>query len=215
MSSFVDRIRTTAQTTTPVIVHGVDPDLRTTGWGKLYGEVRWPATGKPTIRKAVIGLIEAADKHLRELDQAQSMIDAIAESSVFAGEITAVFVEAQQVYPDKDETPKDRVAKANDLLRCAQVTGTIQGIARMCLVRRVAAVLPAQWKGQSKKHVTIEAIRERIPDVRVDIMRRGRVVEQVVGKDLDKIQAMYGHALDALGIAIYGLDTIALHREAS
>ena len=135
----------------------------------------------------------------------------------------AVFVESQRVYPTPDEEPQTRVAKANDLLRLAQVTGAVQAWAQLSYNHRksvdpkviIEAVAPATWKGQQRKEHTVAEVMKRIPlvPIHVDYPLRGELVSaDIQGQDLYGLPASMGHALDALGIALWGLDYLALHQ---
>lgn len=215
MSSFVDRLRSTATTSREICVHGFDPDGDTTGWARLQSTLETPARGPARVTGVMIGIVEPSSGRRRDLDQAEAMVRAVYDHRSRLGGCalpTHVFVEAQQVYPTPDEDPRKRVAKANDLLRLAQVTGAVQAIAHAegaCFVR---ALLPATWKGQQQKDVTIATCMQRLQGVPIQLIRRGtEPPEQVDALRLDKLPGKLGHALDALGIALYGLDWLSRH----
>jgi hypothetical protein len=189
--------------------------MDTTGWALLRAEITTPAVSKPMITNATIGLIIPQTRGLHDLEQADEMIRAVtAFQSV--GKFTAAFIEAQQVYPTPDQDPRERVAKANDLLRCAQVTGALQAWAIAQGATIVRSILPATWKGQTKKEVTLASMQERLSLVPVEVRApiRGHGEEQhILGHQLPTLPAKLNHAIDALGIAVYGLDLLSRHLE--
>ncbi len=214
--SFIDKIRSTPATSRDVTVFGFDPDMDTTGWAQVDGTLEKPARGFPIIRGVCLGLIETKTRGLRDLEQTEAMVAAIKLDmprivDSLKEKKDAVFVEAQQVYPTPDEDPKTRVAKANDLLRLAQLTGAVQASALFSGVHYVRAVLPATWKGQARKNVTIADLMQTLAGTTVSIIRPGKAVENVSADRLDKLPGKIGHALDALGIALYGIEWISRH----
>lgn len=218
MSSFVDKFRSTPRTTRTVVVFGGDPDMDTTGFAAISAEITIPATAKPRVLGACIGLIVPARGHLRELEQADEMVRAImtfSDPHLNACAFHAAFIEAQQVYPNPDEDPRLKVAKANDLLRCAQVTGALQAWAVGQGIPVVRSLLPATWKGQTDKNVTLAEMQARMPDATVSVQAeyRGKPIQSIMGRDLNLLPAKLNHAIDALGIATYGLDLLSRHLE--
>jgi hypothetical protein len=211
VSSFVDKMRRTPTTTRPLTVHGFDPDGDTTGWARISATIEKPAAGPPRVAEVHLGLIEPPSGRHRDLEQAEAMVRAVFEHQcVIDGVDPHVFVEAQRVYPEEDEEPQTRIAKANDLLRLAQVTGAVQALAH-AQSAFVRAVLPQTWKGNQRKEHTIASCQQRLTGIKILLMRRGKPPEQVDALRLDKLPGRLGHALDALGIAFYGLDWISRH----
>jgi hypothetical protein len=216
MSSLVDKFRSTPPRTRTVYVFGGDPDMDTTGWSMLRAEITTPATSKPVITNASIGLIIPQQRGLHDLEQADEMVRAVMHFPCPCSPFTAAFIEAQQVYPNQNEDPRTKVAKANDLLRCAQVTGALQAWAVAKGATVVRSLLPATWKGQNDKHVTQATLTERLAQVPIKVLApiRGHGDEQTIhGAQISALPVKLNHALDALGLAVYGLDLLSRHLE--
>lgn len=218
VGSLIDRFRQTPSIERQIVVFGGDPDMDTTGWAVVNATITTPALTQPRVTSAAIGLILPARGHLRELEQADEMIKAIALfafPATLSSTLTAAFVEAQQVYPDPDEDPRTRVAKANDLLRCAQVTGALQAWAVARGMTVVRSVLPSGWKGQTKKDVTLAQMQGRLIEAPIHIAAelRGKLIAPITGSQLHTLPQKLNHAIDALGIAVYGLDVLSRHLE--
>ena len=66
----MDKFRQTPRTARTVVVFGGDPDMDSTGWAAVSAEITTPATSKPTVLGACIGLAVAlAQVILRGLRQ--------------------------------------------------------------------------------------------------------------------------------------------------
>ncbi len=226
--SMIDRLRSTKPTITDEVVLGFDPDLDTTGWALIVASIHRPATGFPPIQEIHLGLIESgpAAKGLIDLEKTEVMVWATSLWPPHNMPVSAVatknvhnpshglarhhcFVEAQRIYPNKDETQKERVGKGNDLIHLAQVTGALQALGHR-LGYGVKAVLPQTWKGQQKKESTVAWLQERLPEVPIHVHVATGYMD-VTAAQLDRLPGKMGHALDAAGIALYGLDYLALH----
>jgi hypothetical protein len=217
MPSLIDKAR--ANPPQPVLrrVFGGDPDMDTTGWAILSGGFTRPSTGPAKVFAVQMGLLRPEPGKRRDLEQADAMVDAIArfwlpdckQMDHMMG--FHAFIEAQQVYPTPDEDPRTRVAKANDLLRCAQVTGALQAWVKRITNNDQRSVLPATWKGQQRKEQTVAMLVERLAAVPCIVYDRDEEHASCAGQDLAALPAKFNHALDALGIALYGLDHLASH----
>lgn len=212
--SLIDRMRAAPRTTRTLRILGVDPDADTTGWA--YIDAVLDSHAGLTIRRVYLGLIVPDQRGLADLEQAQVMIEAVVAFTLpgFPA-LDGVFVESQRIYPTPDEDPRTRVAKANDLLRLAQVTGAVQAWA-MCHAHQpyVRAVPPADWKGQQRKEHTLAQLQKRLDSVPVLAAYpwRGKPTElELYGHDLNNLPASCGHAIDALGIAVWGANWLAGH----
>jgi hypothetical protein len=96
------------------------------------------------------------------------------------------------------------------LIRLAQVTGAVQAVAFAAQVPQVRAVLPATWKGQKEKHVTAAQVIERLTASKASVaVHLPSGISWVKPESLTDPQGQLGHAMDALGIAYYGLDLMA------
>ncbi len=216
MKSLIDRMRATPASRTVMTVFGFDPDLDTTGWACVTGTVTVPAVGRTPITSVHFGMIETKVKGT-DIQKAAAMVAALCKWIAPNQELAphGVFVEAQQVYPTKDEDMAKRIAKANDLLRLAQITGAMQAIAIRDEIANVHAVLPASWKGQQDKDSTIAMLQQRLPGSIILLHHSNKPNQVVEAAELDRLPARAGHALDAVGIALYGLDYLALHHGAA
>jgi hypothetical protein len=221
--SLIAQLRATPPVTQSFWLLGVDPDADTTGWAFVHASVS--THSPPVVFRAFLGLIIPEKRGLADLQQAQAMVEAVTDfwppNQV---DPRAVFVESQRVYPTPDEEPQTRVAKANDLLRLAQVTGAVQAWAQLSYNHRksvnpkviIEAVAPATWKGQQRKEHTEAELVKRLDSVPVhaSYVHRGQPTElDLYGHDLGNLPASCGHAIDALGIALWGLDYLALHQD--
>ncbi len=208
----IDRLRQEPATSTTIGVFGFDPDQDTIGWGLLLASIEKPARGPAPIVQMQFGLIEHKVKGT-PLEQVEAVISAAAKwvAPAFVTDKTALFVEGQQVYANEDEAPRKRVAKANDLLRLAQVTGAIQMSGYQAGLDHVQAVLPVAWKGNGSKGSTVAELQERLAHVTIIMHRTGHPPQQLHAAALDKLPGKLGHALDGVGIALWGLDFLALH----
>lgn len=208
MKSMIDRLRSTTSTSTSVAVFGFDPDQDTVGWAMMLATMHTPARGPAQVREVHLGLIEA-DVRGTPLEKTELMIKAVRQWNAppTAADVHAVFVEAQQVYAE-EQSPQERVGKANDLLRLAQITGAIQLMAYQADFPIVQAVLPRTWKGNHKKHVTVSVLQERLPGV---VFQFPHPLAAVPAEAISRLPKRLGHALDAAGIALYGIDQLALH----
>lgn len=208
----IDRLRASPPVQKVVTVFGFDPDLDTTGWACLTGTIERPARGRAPVSTLHLGLIETKVSGT-DIQKAAGMIAALARWSAPNADAGphGVFVEAQQVYPTKDEDMGKRIAKANDLLRLAQITGAVQALANRVSIETVTAVLPATWKGQQNKDSTLAWLQERLPGAVIHLHHSNKPNQTVDAAALDRLPGRMGHALDAAGIALYGLDYLALH----
>ncbi len=212
MKSMIDRLRSTPASRTVMTVFGFDPDLDTTGWSCVTGTVVVPPTGKTLVTSVHLGMVETQIKGT-DVQKAAAMIAALCQWHAPNSEAVphGVFVEAQQVYPTKDEDMGKRIAKANDLLRLAQITGAVQALGSRVGIAHVHAVLPATWKGQQHKDSTVAMLQQRLPGAVITLHHSNKPNQVVDAAALDHLPARMGHALDAVGVALYGLDHLALH----
>lgn len=216
MASLVDAIRSEPPTEHTVQVWGFDPDLDTVGWACIDARYTVPPTGCPELGTVYIGLIRHdAMKRATSIQKVNGMAETLATyaNTIFCRfrpsymEDTHVYVEAQQVYANPDDSRQKVVAQSNDLLRLAQLTGAIQALAHGH-ARHVSSILPAEWKHQAKKEAMHAAAIKRV-GTRASYVypnqREAAPLRPGIG-DLPKIM---GHAMDALCLALVGLDRIA------
>lgn len=216
MASLVDAIRSEPPTEHTVQVWGFDPDLDTVGWACIDARYTVPTTGRCVIDSVSLGLIRhAAPKGSTSIQKVNGMVQTLSEwlSHCLAMltpcdlERTHAYVEAQQVYANPNDTRQKVTAQANDLLRLAQLTGAIQALAHRH-ARHVSSILPAEWKHQAKKEAMHAAAIKRVGSMPADIYhKQGSTCTQLQG--IDGLPKIMGHAMDALCLALVGLDRIA------
>ena len=73
-----------------------------------------------------------------------------------------VAAEAQRIYPNRNEKPATVVAKANDLLRLAQISGAFQARFASADFARARSFKPDYWKHNAKKEAMHARAIERI-----------------------------------------------------
>ena len=219
MASLVDTIRAKPPVGHRISVWGFDPDLDTVGWAHVSGEYTTPTTGPVKLTYVSMGLIKAEGKGGTALAKAGRMIAALqhAFNPVYSGATSTwnaleigrgdhVFIEGQQVYAKEEEPRRVVVAKANDLLRLAQISGSLQAFA-WATTANSEVLLPSDWKHQAKKEAMHAAVTTRIGRMPVDVRRDQHVmINQTQG--IATLPKVMGHALDALCLAFVGMDRL-------
>ena len=198
MKSVFDHLQDVRAASRSAVIIGLDPDLHTSGLA--IGQATWkvPRLAPPTITSIVADLVRVPSQ-LRGLEAADAMAAqlaiAIEKRAPVLGNDVIVVIESQQVYPDEDMPRNEMVAKANDLLRLSHVSGAMAATAA---ARRwqFTSVLPFDWKGTKAKDKHHIHIRDRLVGMAVT----------VGGQPFGKQSAMYGHAVDAIGLVLYGIE---------
>jgi hypothetical protein len=197
MGSVFDHIAKTTKKERALTVIGVDPDLHSSGVAIVNVVWSEPPIAPMRIVSAWAKLVEIPTR-LIGVAAADAMVNALAEDpfarAVHDGQVLLI-AEGQQVYPDEDMKRSELIAKANDLLRLAQVTGGAQAIATGRGWHQ-RSVLPSTWKQQKGKDVHQKV---HIPD-------RFAGVPVTIGGHytFDNYPARFNHAIDALGLAQWG-----------
>lgn len=150
MASLIDRLRSGTESWATAQIHGFDPDLSTCGHAIILVHYRTDVLGVFKIDSVIMSRIEVACDKLKGLPKACSMVDAIHKYELYSTVIALSFVESQQVYPDPDMDRGEMVAKANDLLRLAHVSGAYHQKA-LDADHAVYVMLPHEWKGNRPK----------------------------------------------------------------
>lgn len=182
---------------------GVDPDGHNTGLAWAQATWTTPMTG-PVKIESVRGSLVRIPPRMRGLDAADAMVDTLGErlrevATLIGGHATLV-AEAQQIYAREEMPRAEIVAKANDLLKLGLVTGAALAFARQ-YKWAYTSELPADWKQQKKKEAHHSQIVRRLGDV--------QDVQFDTHRGLKGIPAIYGHAMDALGLALWAADRAA------
>lgn len=218
MKNYVDELRERGPPEKRTIsVDAFDPDVDTMGFCRLVAEVGGAVAPVPV--RAYLRVIKNPSKKrgiLRAADAAEHLLGTDLPCHGIQQEYG--LVESQQVYPDPNAPRAKLVAQANDLLRLAHVAGCCQAV----LLKRgaqVRVVLPAEWKGQRKKHADHAISIRRCAAASTNIIlcqgTSGPLTSFVEGADLAGLvpqASCWEHALDALGMALYGMDEIAYGR---
>ncbi len=215
MTNFVDAIRSKPPSNRRVVtVLGVDPDIHTLGiasasariGGSLPVEVlsvrlssvcnRPPKkASQHTITEGMCKLLNA--NHLRTVAHLPNP--------------DAVVVETQDFYPKRDMERPKMVSVANALISIATITGLAMGFA-LQTSQRARIVAPNVWKGNRDKpadHLRSQKIIGKAVVLLVSSETTSDIFT-VHTQPLITLPAEYEHALDGLGMALYGVEQ--LHR---
>lgn len=221
MGSLVDSLRQNPPVNHRAVVWGVDPDLRTLGWARLQVAYTIPSTAAVGLEQLDFGIWAAGSKQMSDIDQANAMIASLASPdapwqaypSPQGGQW--VVAEAQRVYPNPNDDRPKVIAKANDLLRLAQISGAFQGTLHTP-VDRTRSYLPHVWKGQAKKETMAAHAITRLHQQTCTVMlwERG-LAKHIPAMDMLQLAKSFGDALDAVCMAIFGADEISSGRWAA
>jgi hypothetical protein len=216
MGSFVDKKRSAPpEPQRRVRIYGYDPDTDVAGWGVLTAWIG----GTPRIESAVLCIEKCASSRTGQgkADDASFFAARMAASRLGASALDGapqyVIVEGQQVYPDPDASRQKIIAQANDLLHLALVAGAVLGVAvaKGCHTK---VPLPAEWKKQRKKAPdhkrSGDILIKHGVGVLVNDPETGLVTTDP--RSLTTLDRRWEHALDALGIALYGFDLLSTNR---
>lgn len=166
---------------------GFDPDLGSSGLA--IATVAVSTHGRRALSRLDLWEIKRSGK-ARGLQAANAMVEQIhAMAELFiADEAT---VEGQQVYPDPKMERAEILAKANDLVMLAHVSGA--AMTAFLRSRTDAQILlPAQWKGNRSKEAMHPEIIKMATAAPVVTVNGNREPASVAGI----------HALDAAGMAL-------------
>lgn len=226
--SLVDHLRQHPPANHRLVMWGVDPDLRTLGWARIQTAFTKPSTAPAAIEHLWLGVWAPPTTHKDDIDQTNAMIGSFKRRSSGVQEQTPwweghersgipqfVTAEAQRVYPDRNERPGTVVAKANDLLRLAQISGAFQGMFADADYARCRSFKPDVWKHNAKKEAMHTAVIQRVGEGPVhvwmgtDVTTYGSLSE--VHKKLTKAAGRLD-VFDALCLAYFGIDEIMCGR---
>jgi hypothetical protein len=145
----------------------VDPDLWTLGWARIEASFTRPSTAPATIEGVWLGVWSPEGKGAGDIEQVNAMIGSLANPMAPWAHITPdchVAAEAQRIYPNRNAKPPEVVAKANDLLRLAQISGAFQGMFAVDGYARTRAFKPDYWKHNAKKEAMHAAAIKRVDE---------------------------------------------------
>jgi hypothetical protein len=122
--SFIDHIRSNKEIWKEKDYGGFDPDLHNSG--VATATVRQSSLGRREVLRVYVDVL-SIKKTLTELQAVMAMQEMIwATPEVFLAH-TAI-VEGQRIYPNETKTPKRAVAKGNDLINLAHISGTARAM---------------------------------------------------------------------------------------
>lgn len=173
-------------------VLGIDPDLHNLGWAVVEHDglgFKVFALGTVSITAKVKGDTAVA-----------MMLTSLGEQPWH--QTHGLVVEGQQAY-----LGAQRKATPEDLIRLAQVAGGAFASARRPWHDLACVVLPRVWKGQVDKPITQARICARLG---WDYERKSNWVEPKAAglEGFDVSGKRWSHVMDAIGLAIYGLDLV-------
>lgn len=217
MGSFVDKVRTSPPSDRRVVtIVGVDPDIHVMGLACLQAEVggSLPIHFTSLVLLAVENILPKRGKTTKSEKQhftTAAMCGTLGQHHFDQVDCGAdlVLIESQDFYADRNMKRSEMVAKANALIACATITGRAVSLA---LERRARArtVAPSEWKHNRSKDAdqarTIKAVAGAAISLRTFDPKEA-IPERVT---LENLPPKYEHALDGLGIALYGVEQ--LHR---
>jgi hypothetical protein len=205
MGSLLDKLNANPPVPVAMSVFAVDPGLDVLGWARITIRATKPLMAAPQFSDVVFGLLESgAPKGSRDVVKAQCMVAAIARHfHPYLDPCDMVVVEGQQVYYKDDENRDAVVAKANDLLRLAQVMGAMQMLAAVHQVPCTQTPLPAEWKGQADKRNMHDDASKALEGGYVSAYQLGTPRAIYVGPlVIDSLPKRMHHGLDALCMAM-------------
>ena len=217
MSSFIDRLRESPAGSQEIIIVGVDPDVEVAGIAEVRAQV--PLTrgvGATRITSARMVSVRVKTKrrgHERAADASAQIQAAMDEYFGLLPLQYRTIIETSEIYADRSEDWHVIISKANSCIQLALVAG---GVLALCDPDSTTKmVLPREWKGQSKKSGTAITCQKRLDQQTVTLQacsvggaRPTPWVEyppQVL-IETPGLPKVYEHAVDALGVAIHGLD---------
>ena len=189
-SDYVSK-RAESPITVSKVYAGFDPDLHNSGLALVSVD---ECTGVVKTSKLTGAMLVSLDidKQYRNLEAVSKMIEKIRYTAYTIKErgvrIDSIIIESQQLYPAKESTRQALVAKGNDLIMLA----TISGAASAALGDAISATiqLPRTWKQQKSK--TVMHARAEM------VLQDTQVMPQGLGSEVPKTS----HTQDALCMAL-------------
>jgi Holliday junction resolvasome RuvABC endonuclease subunit len=185
--SFLDQLRENPETWVSSMYGGFDPDLHTAGVATI--RVEKSSHGRKRICRARLDVLRVPKK-LKAMKAAMSMQETI----------HVALVEGQQLYPDEKATRQSLVAKGNDLIALAHVSGTAAA-AFMRSRADTVTKLPFEWKRNKKKEGMHGRAIKLLQDEKVLVYLGGSYEDPRVPDDTF-VKSVGSHAMDALCMAL-------------
>lgn len=210
MASLLDKIRSEPRRSpVHVVMGGADPDIEVMGFAYVHADVGGDTP--MAIRRITLSCISFLYLKKTGLAQSTKVVEALDREITFHG-CTHATIESQQFYPRPDTPRNKMVSVAESLLRIAQVTGALQTQA-MKYTKQIVVCLPAEWKAQRSKEVDHMDSLRRCAGVPITCYVNTAGIGKIEDTpDFSQSPGKWEHALDALGIALYGLDLVHTHR---
>lgn len=214
MSNFIDTIRSRPFPPDPerVIMVGVDPDVKRAGACMLVADVppHGPTSGVLSIRECTLLRIDVRTERReqgRAIDAARQITDAIDQAFNIMPATSRTIVEVPEVYANRQEDWQVLVSKANAVVLLSLVAGGV--LAMLDSESRTLPVLPRHWKGQATKAGT--ASRDlKILGQHGCLIKTRLFAKGIVQSGPEASDTSMEHALDALGIALHGIELVHL-----
>ncbi len=218
MSGFIDKMRSEPPSDRQRIsVFAADPDIHVLGLASVVALIHG---GMPiTIEQVSLMVVEQPStprgkmpKRVKQQAITEGMCRLLGHrhfDKLCTRPQTCGVFETQVFYPDLDMERPEMVEKANSLIACATVTGRLVGLAfeRQMPVRTVA---PSIWKGNRKKAADHHRSAMIVGAAPVTVCQADALTHPPISTALMSLPAKYEHAMDALGMSLYGIEQ--LHR---
>lgn len=217
MTSFVDRMRETPAAPPRIVrVVGFDPDIDVAGWAQV--SFMLVPNLPPKIGSVQLCMRSFQHHKCKGLARTVAAAKDLCEGGggdIF-GNADYAIVESQQLWSDPNMDRAEMFAKADDLLRIAHISGVVHALGTVAGIKVVAA-LPQTWKGQRKKEVDRARSMKLLgaSNVRPSLFEYedGSMVEvKTVPFDLAGKPGKWEHAMDGLGMALYGMELLGTNR---
>ncbi len=217
--SFLDTIRASPPAEETICSIGFDPDLHTSGLGIVVGTISKPPVAEPKYKEVWAIIIHGMSEKLKMQDVqfADGMVSAVLDMfdklpslPIAVADKVITTIEGQRLYPKPNDTRQALVGKGNDLLRLAQISGSVQVRARMPPFDGSRVYQPEEWKGQQPKPTMHGDTAKRLGDIPAHFLvlgtNRTPIQREMRASELPQLPASMGHALDAVCLAEFGLD---------
>ncbi len=210
--SLVDKVRESPPTDRrSVTVIGVDPDIHTLGIASAVADI---GGGMPLVCREVMlsSLTNKPPKRSTQTAITEAMCKMLEKQQLgwmYRGLDAYAVVETQVFYPKKDMERAKMVSIANAMIAIATITGRAMSLALQAGMKS-RMVTPNVWKGTRSKDADHARSAGIVGNARVILIDSSNGQIQGASNGLPDLPDYYEHALDGLGIALYGMEQ--LHR---
>ena len=170
--SLLDKVR--SSTDSEVWVFGFDPDINHSGYCAYH--FKYNSVGMVTPLNVHMGVVKPKPGTKR-MDKAVGMSRAIYELPIQMPLRCPHYalIEGQEIYHDAKNPLKTTVAKANDLMLLAYVSGAmVYKIQSLALQTQIHLVKPKEWKGNAKKEAMHDKFLEKMDKSDAIILMDGK-----------------------------------------